>query len=141
MQIPDVNVLVGAYRTDAVDHGRFRAWLVSATGGPDLLGISDIVLSGFIRIVTSPRVFDPPTPITEALSFANALRSGDDCVVVQSGARHWDIFDRLCKESGARGKLVPDAYFAALAIQLGAEWITMDGDYARFPGLKWRRPF
>lgn len=141
MQIPDVNVLVGAYRTDAADHRRFREYLESAIRGIDLLGISDVVLSGFIRIATSPRVFDPPTPIVEALSFANALLSSDGVVTIQSGPRHWEIFTRLCMDSGARGKLVPDAYFAALAIESGAEWITMDGDYARFPGLRWRRPF
>ena len=51
------------------------------------------------------------------------------------------IFSRLCKEADARGNLVPDAWFAALAIESGCEWITLDRDYARFTGLRWRLPF
>jgi predicted nucleic acid-binding protein len=61
-------------------------------------------------------------------------------VVIQPGERHWQIFNRLCIEADARGNLVPDAWFAALAIESGCEWITLDHDFARFPGLKWRVP-
>jgi len=39
-----------------------------------------------------------------------------------------------------KGNLVTDAYLAALAIESGCEWISTDGDYARFKGLTWRRP-
>jgi predicted nucleic acid-binding protein len=61
-------------------------------------------------------------------------------VILFPGARHWHIFSDLCKSGGARGNLIPDAYFAAIAIESGSEWITMDGDYARFAGLRCR-PF
>ncbi|PYY22410.1 MAG: hypothetical protein DMG62_13770 [Acidobacteria bacterium] len=54
------------------------------------------------------------------------------------GAQHWEIFIRLCKEADARGNLVADAWYAALAIESGCEWITLDRDYARFEGLRWR---
>jgi predicted nucleic acid-binding protein len=53
---------------------------------------------------------------------------------------HWDIFKRLCPEAEARGTVVPDAWFAALAIESGCEWVTLDRDYARFAGLQWRLP-
>ena len=56
------------------------------------------------------------------------------------GARHWSTFTRLCQEVGARGNLIPDAYLAALAIETGSEWITTDGDYHRFSGLRVRHP-
>jgi len=58
----------------------------------------------------------------------------------RGGQAHWEIFARLCREAKATGNLVPDAYFAALAIEHGCEWITTDRDYARFPGLRWRHP-
>jgi uncharacterized protein len=102
--------------------------------------MSDLVLSGFARIVTHPGAVFPPEPIGRALDFAETLRSQPNCVVVAPGPRHWEIFTRLCREVGARGNLVPDAYFAALAIESGSEWITTDRDYARFPGLRWRHP-
>jgi predicted nucleic acid-binding protein len=76
-----------------------------------------------------------------ALHFAETFRSPPNATRVQPGDRHWEIFSGLCRETGVRGKLVPDAYFAALAIESGSEWITTDGDFARFPGLRWRRPF
>ena len=40
----------------------------------------------------------------------------------------------------AKGNLVTDAYLAALAIEKGAELITSDRDFSRFPGLKWQAP-
>jgi toxin-antitoxin system PIN domain toxin len=100
-----------------------------------------MVLGGFLRIVTSPGIFNPPTPTVDALAFAQIVRDASNCVIVEPGVRHWGIFVDLCKVRGARGNLVPDAYFAALAIESRSEWVTMDGDYARFPGLRWRRPF
>jgi toxin-antitoxin system PIN domain toxin len=99
-----------------------------------------LVLAGFVRIVTHPRVFDPPSSIDEALAFVETLRERPNRVGVSPGERHWTIFSDLCRRSGARGNLVPDAYLAALAIESGAEWITTDGDYARFPGLRVRHP-
>jgi len=83
-------------------------------------GMSDLVLSGFLHVVTKPRGFDTPMPIPA------------EC--------RWEIFGRLCRETGVKGNLVPDAYFAALAIESGSEWITTDRDYSRFPGLRWRHP-
>jgi len=72
---------------------------------------------------------------------ANRLRDHEACMVVSPGRRHWEIFTELCKAAAAKGNLVTDAYFAALAIESGSEWITADRDFARFPDLKWRHPF
>jgi predicted nucleic acid-binding protein len=63
------------------------------------------------------------------------------CTVFQPGPRHFSIFEDLCRRAGVSGNLVQDAWFAALAVESGCEWITTDGDFARFPGLRWRRPF
>ena len=72
--------------------------------------------------------------------FADGIRKQPNCVFIQPGERHWEIFARLCKEAGVKGNLVPDAYLAALAIEAGCEWITTDRDFSRFPGLRWRHP-
>lgn len=138
MLLPDVNVLVQAHREDAADHPRFRGWLEERVNGPEAFGLSDLVLSGFVRVVTHPRVFVDPTPLPVALDFAGSLRGAPNCVRVEPGERHWEIFVRLCEEANARGNLVPDAWLAALAIESGSEWVTTDRDYARFPGLRWR---
>jgi hypothetical protein len=103
-------------------------------------GMSEFVLSSFLRIVTHPRIFADPSPLVEALAFTEVVRDQPHCVLIMPGDRHWDIFCRLCREAGARGGLVPDAYLAALAIESGSEWITMDRDFSRFKGLRWRHP-
>jgi uncharacterized protein len=140
VQLLDVNVLVYAYRQDAPDHVNLREWLQQLVDSDLPFGYSELVLSGFLRVVTHPRVFDPPAPIEDALLFADALRAQPGAVRITPSRRHWDIFTRLCRAVGAKGNLVPDAHLAALAIESGSEWITTDRDYSRFPGLRWRHP-
>jgi len=138
--LPDVNVLVHAFRADSSNHGPCRAWLETVVGGEPRFGIAPQVLSVLLRVVTHHRIFVQPSPFSEALAFCDALLGQSHCVVVQAGARHWPIFVELCRAADARGNLVADAWFAALAIEWGCEWITLDRDYARFPGLRWRPP-
>lgn len=104
------------------------------------VGISDLILSGFLRIATHPRIFSPPAPIDRAFEFVDAVRGQPNAVVLAPGERHWEIFRRLCRESGVKGNLVADAYHAALAIETGSEWVTTDRDFSRFKGLRWRHP-
>jgi toxin-antitoxin system PIN domain toxin len=138
--LPDVNVLVNAFRGDASDHALCRSWLDSVVNGESRYGMSTQVLGAVVRVTTHPKVFKQPSPLDEALKFGEVLRGQPHCVVVQPGDDHWGIFTRLCRESDARGNLVPDAWFAAMAIEAGCEWVTLDRDYSRFPGLKWRPP-
>jgi toxin-antitoxin system PIN domain toxin len=138
--IPDVNVLIYAFRADSPRHAEYRRWLDERLQSREAFGLSDLVLCGVVRVLTHPRVFAPPTPTARAQEFVNALRQQPNVVLVNGGPRHWEIFAELCRSSAARGNLVADAYHAALAIEHGAEWITTDRDYARFTGLRWRHP-
>jgi uncharacterized protein len=140
MQLVDVNVLVYAFRKDMPQHAAYARWMRELVDGDRPFGVSDLVLSGFLRIVTHPRVFSSPTPIDEALTFTETLRQSPMYVPIAPGPRHWSIFAGLCRTTGARGNLLPDAYLAALAIESGSQWITTDRDYSRFPGLRWRLP-
>jgi toxin-antitoxin system PIN domain toxin len=138
--LPDVNVLVYAHRRDSRQHAELRPWLEGVIAADQAYGMSDLVLSGFVRIVTHPRIFREPSALDDALTFADQLLSPPNCVLVQPGPRHWQIFARLCRSAAARGNLVADAWFAALAIEAGCEWISTDRDFARFEGLRWRHP-
>ena len=140
MDLPDVNVLVYAHREDAPNHTAYRDWLIDLLQGDRAYGYSELALSGFVRIVTHPRVFNPPSNLGAALAFADQIRNQPNGVRLSPGARHWSIFANLCNAAGVKGNLVPDAYFAALAIESGSDWITTDRDYSRFPGLRWRHP-
>ena len=79
-------------------------------------------------------------PVESALGFANQLRERPNAVATAPGGRHRSIFERLCREVGARGYLVADAYLAALAIESGWRVDHTDRDHSRFPGLRWRHP-
>ena len=140
MILIDVNVLVHAFHDGAPEHDRYRDWLDAVVIAPEPFGVSELVLSGFIRVATHPRIFDPPAPVDQAIDFADVLRDQPNAVIVKPGQRHWGIFTDLCASAGAKGNLVPDAYLAALAIESGSEWITTDRDFSRFPGLRWRHP-
>ena len=141
MILPDVNVLLYAFREDCLDHAHHKAWLEEAVNGDAAYGMSPQVLAFLVRIATHPRIFARPSPLAEALAFAAVLLDQPHCQIVQPGSRHWRIFAELSSRAQASGNLVQDAWFAALAIESGCEWITNDRDYARFDGLRWRTPF
>ncbi|WP_156253667.1 TA system VapC family ribonuclease toxin [Pseudactinotalea terrae] len=129
----DVNVLVGAQRNDNSPHSRtMRRWLDEALTGHQRIGISELALSVMVRIVTHARVFEHPTAPSEALAFANTLLAAHPVGVVRPGARHWSIFADLVTQHRLRGNDVPDAYYAALALEHGATMVTADRGLGRF---------
>ena len=141
MILPDVNVLIYAFRADSKDHARFKAWLEDVVNGPAAYAISPQVLASVARICTHPRIFAQPSSRDEVLEFCDALLGQPNATVVVPGERHWPLFEKLCRAANATGNIVQDAWNAALAIEAGCEWLTTDRDYARFTGLKWRSPF
>ncbi len=130
MILPDVNVLVGAFRSDAPLHEALRAWREEAVNGPETVGVTDAVLGGTLRVVTHPRVFARPTPLRDALAQVEDLRAHPDVVRVAPGPRHWELVARLCTAADARGNLVADARHAAVAVEHGATWVSQDRDFA-----------
>jgi len=140
MTLADVDVLIHAFRSDSSDHERCRLWLQKCVDGDSSFGVSPQVLTGVVRVTTHPRIFVQPSPLEEVLEFCGALLEMPHRVIIQPGERHWKVFGELCRRADVRGRLVPDAWFAALAIESGCEWITLDRDYARFPKLKWSLP-
>ena len=141
MILPDVNVLIYAFRVDSADHTKYRTWLSELVNGVAAYGVAPQVLASVIRICTHPRIYKQPSSIDEVLRFCNVLLEAPNATVITPQDRHWSIFQSLCSGSKATGNLVPDAWLAALAIESGCEWVTTDGDFARFEGLSWRAPF
>ena len=140
MLLLDVSVLVYAFREDAHDHRRYREWLEEIVAGGEDFAVSNIVFSSFLRLVTNPHIFRPGTPWPRAIAFVEALRAHPRYVRIEPGPRQWEIFLRLCEAVEASGNLVSDAYLAAIAVEHGCEWVSADGHFARFPGLRWRKP-
>lgn len=136
----DVNILVDAHRPDGLRHENARAWLENARTGAEPLGVPRLVASGFLRIVTHPRVFREPTPPAVAWSFVDALYASPSVISLGPEHRHWNIFSELASNSDLRGNDLPDAYLAAIAIEHGATFVTSDRGFARFPGLRVQIP-
>ena len=140
MILPDVNVLIYAFRKEAPQHAICRGWLDRVVLGAERFAISPLALTAVVRITTNVRTYAAPSSLESALGFCEDLLGQPHCQVVEPGEQHWDIFKRLCIDSETRGPRVTDAWYAALAIEWGCEWITLDRDYARFPSLRWRVP-
>lgn len=141
MILPDVNVLVHAYRREAPHHDRYATWLADVVGGSEDLALTDVVLTGFVRIVTNARIFADPAPTAAALGFVRALRQAVRGRWLPPTAAAWDRFGALAEtDPMVRGNLVPDAWLAALAISHGARLATADRGMARFEGLDWFNP-
>ena len=139
MILPDVNILIYAFRTDVAEHRVWNPWLTDVVASDRRFAISPLALSALVRITTG-RAYNVPSTLDEAFAFCNYLTAQPNCQIVEPGERHWDIFQRLCQETNTRGPRVTDAWFAALAIEWGCEWVTTDRDFARFPGLTWSMP-
>jgi toxin-antitoxin system PIN domain toxin len=138
--LPDVNVLIYAFRSDTPHHEICKKWLDSVVQQDAQFGVSPLTLGAVVRITTNPRIFREPCPAAEAFAFCDNLLNQPHCETVRPGTRHWGIFQRLCIETETRGPRTSDAWFAALAIEHGCTWITLDRDYARFPGLQRSEP-
>jgi toxin-antitoxin system PIN domain toxin len=137
--MPDVNVLINAHRESAEEHGRYAEWLTRLVTGTAPFAMSELVLHGFLRVATNPRVFPDPTPTEAALRFVDEIISQPGCCLVRPGPEHWQIFHRLCRQGRLKGNLVADGAHAAVAIESGCEWVSADTDFARFaPELRWR---
>ncbi len=136
MQSPDVNVLVSAFREDAVHHERCRTWLVEALSGRGRVGLFELVLSGVLRVLTHPRIFHPPTPGAAAGAFIDALLAQPASTALRPGDAHWRIFRGMSETLQLTGNRIPDAYHAALAIEHGCEWVTLDRGFSAYPGLR-----
>ena len=140
MILPDVNVLVLAHRRDQDDHDRVRSWLEDEVNSDRPFALADLVVAGFVRVVTHPRIFNRPTKLDAALAFVDGLVEQPTCVPVSAGPKHWPILRRVLRAADARGNLVPDAHLAAISIELGATVATRDRGFARFADVRWLDP-
>lgn len=141
MLLPDVNVLIYAHmETSTTEHSDYAAWITRLATGPEPFALSVLVISGFVRVTTNPRIFQSPSTLDRSFGFLDSLMERPTARVVGPGPDYMEIFERLCRESGATGNLVSDAQHAAVAIEHGCTLVSTDSDFDRFPGLRWQHP-
>jgi uncharacterized protein len=130
---PDVNVLVAASRSDHPHHATARAWLEQAlinAGQGTPFTLQPMVIASFLRLVTHPKIFIQPTPMSEALRFVDALLSAPG-VEQPALAAEWPQFRKLCADKALAANDVPDAWLAAAVIHQGEHVISFDADFKR----------
>lgn len=137
MILPDVNVLVYAFRREAEQHQQYSAWLARMIAGAEELALHDTVLAGVARLVTNPRIFADPAPMPVTLDFLARVRAARRARWLPSGDAAWTELEQLARtDRGLRANLVPDALLAALARTHGCQIATADRGFARFPGVR-----
>ncbi|MFL5259221.1 MAG: type II toxin-antitoxin system VapC family toxin [Hyphomicrobiales bacterium] len=140
MILPDVNVLLSAFRADTVTHAICRGYVDEITESRLSFALSTVILASVVRLSTNPRIFNPPSSVDDAVGFCEDLVCQPNAVFVHPGAEHWSLFSALCRETNATGNLVTDAWIAALALEWGCEVVTYDRDFSRFRGIRHRPP-
>lgn len=140
MILVDVNLLVYAYDAASKYHPVARSWWEDQLNGQHLVGLSWVGVLGFIRLVTSPRIFQNPYSASEAMGIVGSWLEQPQVKIVHPSEQHFALLSKLIDQLGTAGNLTTDAHLAALAIERGLVLQTTDADFARFPGLKWNNP-
>ena len=138
MILPDVNVLVYGFHADEPRHPTTRAWLGDVLSAPgQRLGLTESTVTGFVRIVTNPRIYDDPAPTRSANAYVRSLVDTGATSWLQPNRATWEAFQRLCHgDRLLRADLIPDAWLAALALAHGARIASADRGFGRFPGIE-----
>jgi len=136
----DANVLVYATITGVPQHAPMRAWLEERLSEGTRVAMPWPSLLAFVRLVSNPKVFQRTLPIEQAWERVLLWLSIDTVWVPAPTDVHPRILGGLLAHAGNRSDLVPDAHLAALAIEHGLALCSTDGDFARFPGLRWIDP-
>ena len=130
---PDVNVLVAASRGDHPHHAVARAWLeqaLAAAASGAAFTLMPMVLASVLRLLTSPKIFQQPTPVEEAMAFIDAMLAAPGVQAATLGPE-WPRFRQLCLERHLSGNALPDAWLAAATAQTGEHLVSFDRDFRK----------
>ena len=140
MILVDANLLIYAHISGLPAHDRAREWLDGALNGHAKVGLPWPSILAFARLTTNPRVFERPMSLPDSWAFIRGMLACPQVWIPVPTERHADILEQLLPATAGRANLVPDAHLAALAIEHGLSLCSADGDFARFPGLRWQNP-
>lgn len=140
MILVDSNLLVYAHVASFPQHEAARTWLDGQLNGPTAVGLPWESLVAFVRLVSNPRVFERPLPVGAAWEQAKSWLGCANAWAPLPAENHHELLDGLLGKAATRSNHVPDAHLAALALGHGLTLCSTDGDFARFPGLRYSNP-
>lgn len=136
MILPDLNLLIYAYNLNAPEHLAAKTWWEDVMTRGEPVGMPVNVALGFVRLMTNPKVLQPPLPLNEALDEVCRWLAAANVTLLDITSRHWNELETI----GWSGPDLSDAYLAALAIEHGCELHSNDSDFSKCPGLQWCNP-
>ena len=140
MKLVDLNLLLYAVNADSTHHARAKTWLENTLSDLEPVGLPWVVLLGFLRLATNPRVLSRPLTSDQAMAIIDGWLALPCVRVLSPREDHWRILRALLAATGTAGNLTTDAHLAALAIENGCELCSTDSDFQRFPALRWTNP-
>lgn len=140
MILVDLTLLFAAVNTKAPMHKAARGWWEEQLNSDQPIGLAWLVILGFIRLATHPKLMPEPMHLADAIAMVDAWMARPNVQVVQVSGQHWNILQNMLHAVGHGAALTMDAHLACLAIEHDADIATADEDFSRFPGLKWRNP-
>lgn len=140
MICPDVNLLLYAMIKAYPQHQQAKAWWDGVMSSDQFVGIGHVVILGFIRVSTNPRVFPMPLTIKQAVQVVDAWLAQPNVEMIAPADTHWNNLRTMLTLGNAGGNLTTDAHIAALAADYGLVIYSNDADFARFPNVKCVNP-
>ncbi|NLS95084.1 MAG: type II toxin-antitoxin system VapC family toxin [Planctomycetaceae bacterium] len=140
MKLVDLNILLYAVNQQSPRHELIRSWWEAVLAGDEPVGLPWIVILGFLRVSTNPRVFTNPLSSSQAIEQMEEWLNHPNVCIVRETDEHWRILRELLDECATAGNLTTDAHVAALAITHGAVLASCDADFGRFRHLRWVSP-
>src|SRR5687767_8351709 len=140
MIVVDITLLLAAVNTRAPTHKAARQWWEEQLNSDATIGLSWLVILGFIRLTTNSKIMPEPLLLADAVAMVDEWLRRPNVKMVQVTAKHWSILQNMLHAVGHGTALTMDAHLACLGIEHDAEIATADEDFSHFPGLKWRNP-
>ena len=140
MILPDINVLLYAHNSDAAQHAAARRWWEEHLSGTETVALAWVTILGFVRLTTNRVILASPWPVETAVEQVQRWLAQPNVRIVEPGPRHAELFFRYLRALGTAGNLTTDAHLAALAVEQGCTLYSVDADFDRFEGLRWKNP-
>lgn len=140
MKLVDANLLLYAVDDRSPRHRQAKSWLQEAFSSTETIAFAWVVLLAFVRLSTQARLFEHPLTHAQAFDLVEGWLARPNATVLVPTDRHARLMREFLEPLGTAGNLVNDAHLAALAAEHGAEIVSFDSDFARFPGTRWRQP-
>ncbi len=140
MIVPDLNLLLYAFNDGASEHAAARKWWEGMLNGEENIGLTWVVVTGFLRQITHPSIVAKPLTTRAAMDIVDQWFEWRHVYPLNPGSEHLMLFRRCIEAVGTGGNLVTDCHIAAIAMEHGAVVYSNDRDFGRFPGLRWRNP-